>query len=141
MEQSPPEEKPDQPEKPGEPEKSEQPEKPAKPKVDYGFSSKLVDDPSKPPALTMITGIRGESTEPEHTRVYLTPDLSSYVEIPDEAIKHSQKVSNDPFDTEYLWISRDAKVASQQTQGEAMFPTQTMPQTLPPLCPGVTPAG
>src|SRR5215469_831689 len=132
MDQSPPEEKPGQP---------AQPEQPAKPKVDFGFSSKLVDDPAKPPALTMISGIRGESTEAEHTRIYLTPDLSSHVEIPNDAIKHSQKISDDPFDTEYLWIARDAKVISQQTQGEAMFPTQTIPQTIPPACPGVTPAG
>ena len=50
------------------------------------FVAKIVKDPKNPPATVMLTGFLGASSEPEHTRLYFDPHLSTYVEIPDDAI-------------------------------------------------------
>ena len=42
--------------------------------------------PPNPPQLQALSGYRGRSAEEGHTRLYLDPELSAWVDIPDEAI-------------------------------------------------------
>jgi hypothetical protein len=75
------------------------------------FVARIVKDPANPPQTAMLTGYVGASSEPKHTRLYFEPGLSSYVEIPDDAILHTQD-SGDPggLGGTHVWVRRDAEL-------------------------------
>ncbi|HVB68853.1 MAG TPA: hypothetical protein VNE67_13465, partial [Acetobacteraceae bacterium] len=52
------------------------------------FIHDIVKDPAHVPDVMRLCGYVGASSEAHHERLYLTPDLSSYVEIPTDAILH-----------------------------------------------------
>lgn len=74
------------------------------------FVKNIVKDPANVPDVTRLYGYAGASSEPGHERLYLNPDLSSYVEIPSDAILHRAAVptSQDPRGAEELWVRQDA---------------------------------
>ncbi|MBR0871315.1 hypothetical protein JQ633_13185 [Bradyrhizobium tropiciagri] len=75
------------------------------------FVDKIVKDPKNPPATVMLTGYLGGSSEPDHTRLYFDPHLSSYVDIPNSAILHQQDAkSDDGLQASYVWIARSAQL-------------------------------
>lgn len=76
------------------------------------FVAKIVKDPKQPPDTVMLTGYVGASSEEGHTRLYFDPNLSSYVEIPNDAILHSQEVAAEQggLAATHLWIKRDAEL-------------------------------
>jgi hypothetical protein len=75
------------------------------------FVTKIVKDPKNPPATVMLTGYLGTSSEEEHTRLYFDPNLSNYVEIPDDAILHTQDVpAEGGLGATHVWIKRDAQL-------------------------------
>jgi len=76
------------------------------------FVAKIVKDPGAPPETVMLTGYLGASSEEGHTRLYFDPHLSNYVEIPNDAILHSQDAGPDQagLGGSYVWIKRDAEL-------------------------------
>jgi hypothetical protein len=72
------------------------------------FIAKIVKDPKNPPDTVVLTGYLGASSEDDHTRLYSDPGLGSYVEIPDDAILHSEPVAGDSLGARRVWIKRDA---------------------------------
>lgn len=74
------------------------------------FVGKLVADPKQPPNTLLLTGFLGASSDEGHTRLYFDPQLSDYVEIPDDAILHRQDVPAglSPLGASYVWVRRDA---------------------------------
>jgi hypothetical protein len=74
---------------------------------DQGFVGRLVPDPSSPPELTLLVGYPGGSVEKGHVRLYASPDLSRWWEIPEDDVLHRQAVPNDPLGAEIVWIRRD----------------------------------
>lgn len=77
------------------------------------FVSKIVKDPKQPPNTILLRGYLGASSDEGYTRLYLDPQLSDYVEIPDDAILNTQDIpSSDqsPLGGTYVWIQRDAEV-------------------------------
>lgn len=58
------------------------------------LADRLVSDPRNPPDLSMLQGWLGASSEDKHRRLYLDPELSQSLEIPDDAIVHTQKRPN-----------------------------------------------
>src|SRR5262245_2376386 len=54
------------------------------------FVGKVVKDPKKHVAALLLSGFLGPSSEKDHTRLYFDAQLSQYVEIPDQAILHSE---------------------------------------------------
>jgi hypothetical protein len=76
------------------------------------FVAKIVKDPKQPPATVMLTGFLGASSEEGHTRLYFDANLSSYVEIPNDAILHTQDVATEQggLGGSYVWINRDAEL-------------------------------
>jgi hypothetical protein len=75
------------------------------------FVGKIVKDPKNPPSTVMLTGYLGASSEEDHTRLYFDPHLSAYVEIPDDAILHTQEVSAEGgLGATHVWIRRDAQL-------------------------------
>ena len=82
-----------------------------KPPAGADFVAKIVKDPKNPPATLMLTGFLGASSEDGHTRLYFDPNLSSYVEIPNDAILHTQEsASDDGLGAAHVWITRDAQL-------------------------------
>jgi hypothetical protein len=76
------------------------------------FVAKIVKDPKQPPDTLVLTGYLGASSEEGHTRLYFDPSLSNYVEIPDDAILHTQDIAADQggLGGTYVWIKRDAEL-------------------------------
>jgi hypothetical protein len=72
------------------------------------FVAKIVKDPKNPPDTLMLTGYLGASSESAHTRLYFDPTLNAYVEIPNDAILHTEPVAEDGLGASYVWIKRDA---------------------------------
>jgi hypothetical protein len=86
---------------------------------------KLVSDPATPPDVTVIKGFLGESHRPGYWRLYLSPDLKSYVEIAESDILHSQEVSENQsaLGGTLLWVKKGAslehtRTVSKQVQAE-----------------------
>jgi hypothetical protein len=81
----------------------------------------LAPDPSKPPErATRLFGYPGASPEENATRLWLDLDLTSFVDIPNDAIRHSQTHGDDGTT---VWIDPGAtltygNVQSQQVQAD-----------------------
>jgi hypothetical protein len=50
------------------------------------FVREIVSDPKNVPDVILLYGYLGASSEEGHNRLYLSPDLANYVEIPKEAV-------------------------------------------------------
>jgi hypothetical protein len=72
------------------------------------FIAKIVKDPKNPPETLMLTGFIGASSEEGHTRLYFDAGLASYVEIPNDAILHTEPAGDSGLGASYVWIKRDA---------------------------------
>jgi hypothetical protein len=75
------------------------------------FVARIVKDPANPPQTALLTGYIGASSEKGYTRLYFDPGLSSYVEIPDDAILHTQDAGDSGgLGATHLWVKRDAEL-------------------------------
>src|SRR5215203_1817573 len=77
----------------------------------------LAADPSKPPEkATKLLGFPGPAAEAKATRLWLDADLTTYVDVPDEAIVHSQTLESDQGTI--LWVEPDATLTYSSTQSQ-----------------------
>ena len=76
------------------------------------FVDKVVADASSPPRVRLLTGYVGGSSEKDCVRLYADPELTSYLEIPGAAVRHSEPVEGDALGAVHLWVDRDADVIS-----------------------------
>jgi hypothetical protein len=75
----------------------------------------LVPDPGEPPQrTTRLFGYPGPSTDSNATRLYLDQDLSTYVDVPNDAIRHSQTLENDQGT--HVWVDPAAPLKFSTTQ-------------------------
>ena len=74
--------------------------------------ARLVKDPNNPPGLLLLSGYLGASSEEGHVRLYLDEELSRYVEIPKDAIRHAQELSPEqsPLGGSLVWVAREAEL-------------------------------
>ena len=81
---------------------------------DAEFVRRIVTDPNNVPDVMRLYGYLGASSEENHERLYLSPDLSNYVEVPASAILHRMAVpqDQDPHGAVMLWVRRDAALIS-----------------------------
>jgi hypothetical protein len=93
------------------------------PKIDpHPLVEALVPDPSQPPErTTKLFGYPGKSPDAKSTRLWLDLDLSSYVDVPDDAIRYSKTLPDDAGTI--VWVVADAplqygSVTSHQTQAD-----------------------
>lgn len=87
---------------------------------------KLVRDPADVPDLRALAGYLGRSSRPRHIRLYLTPDLGDYVEIPEDGVVHKESLTTEdrPLGGTAVWIRREAKtvrVRSASREAQADF--------------------
>lgn len=84
-----------------------------KAKISYDdFVTKVVKDPKQPPDTILLTGYVGESSEEGHSRIYFDPQLTQYVEVPHDAVLHTQPIpkENSSLGGYHIWIKRDAEL-------------------------------
>lgn len=84
------------------------------------FVAKIVTDPKQVPDALLLKGFLGASSEEKHTRLYFDAQLSTYVEIPDDGILHTQDVSTEasPLGGTYVWINKDAVLVHGKASAE-----------------------
>lgn len=82
-----------------------------KPKIEqHPLVEALVSDPAKPPErTTKLFGLPGKSADPNATRLWFDDDLTSYVEFPNEAIRHSRELPDD--EGTIVWVAADAELS------------------------------
>jgi hypothetical protein len=75
----------------------------------------LASDPNSPPGRsTKLFGFPGPAADSNSTRLWLDADLTSYVDVPNDAILHSQTLENDRGTI--LWVDPAATLGYSQTQ-------------------------
>jgi hypothetical protein len=85
------------------------------------FVRRIVTDPKNVPDVMRLYGYLGASSEENHDRLYLNPDLSTYIEVPTDAIVHRMAVptEQDLHGAAVLWVRRDAALKSKMAPAAA----------------------
>jgi len=85
------------------------------------FISKVVTDPANVPDTLLLAGWLGDSSLPNHTRLYFDPQLGNYVEIPDDAILHAQDqpAGSSLPGASYVWIKKEALLTHKTSTDKA----------------------
>ena len=78
---------------------------------------KLVPDPSQVPGLKMRIGWLGKSSRRKYWRLYLTPELNSYLEFREEDIVHTLSMASDmnPLGGTTVFLKREAELLHTRT--------------------------
>lgn len=72
---------------------------------------KLVEDPASPPRLQVLTGYRGRSAQESHTRLYSDPELTSWVDVPNDAVLLTREVQDElGLGRTLVWTRIDAQI-------------------------------
>jgi hypothetical protein len=76
------------------------------------FVSKVAADPREHRGACVMVGYVGESTEPDHARLYLDEGLNTYVDVPASDILASQELAEEhsPLGGSRVWVKPDAKI-------------------------------
>jgi hypothetical protein len=87
---------------------------------------KLIVDPSQIPDVQVLIGLLGRSSEPGKQRLYLNPQLNSFLEFSAEDVVHTASLSTaqSPLGGTMVWLRRDATVKYTRTgtlQAQAEF--------------------
>ncbi len=80
----------------------------------------LVPDPANPPQLQVLTGYRGRSAQENQTRLYSDLELSSWVDVPNDAILLTREEPGEHgLPLTLVWTALDAQVQTgpQAAQG------------------------
>src|SRR5262249_32734857 len=74
------------------------------------FVRDIVSDPNNVPDVMLLYGYLGASSEEDHERLYLSRDLTNYVEVPKAAILHQMAApkEQDPHGAVTLWVRKEA---------------------------------
>jgi hypothetical protein len=77
----------------------------------------LASDPNQPPKpATRLFGYPGPAADSKSTRLWLDLDLSSYVDVPNDAILHSQTLDNE--EGTILWVDPAATLTHSTPQAQ-----------------------
>src|SRR5215212_1141630 len=73
------------------------------------FIKAVAGDGTSPPDVRVLTGWLGASGEEGYVRLYLDSSLSTYVDVPGDAILYSEEIPNShPAGQRTVWVKRDA---------------------------------
>jgi hypothetical protein len=77
----------------------------------------LASDPNQPPRpATRLFGFPGPAADSKSTRLWLDEELSSYVDVPDDAILHSKTLDDDAGTI--LWVDPNATLTHSAPQAQ-----------------------
>lgn len=83
----------------------------------HPLAKALASDPSQPPQPAIrLFGFPGPAPDANTTRLWLDLDLTSYVDVPNDAIVHHQTLDNDQGTL--LWVEPSAKLSHSTTQSQ-----------------------
>jgi len=76
------------------------------------FVNRVVVDKNKHPNVQLLSGFLGDASEAGQTRLYFDPELSDYVDIPDDAILHTEPMPKEtsPLGGFFVWIDKEREV-------------------------------
>jgi hypothetical protein len=65
-----------------------------------------------PSDFIVLIGYLGDDPDDDYIRLYSDPELSGYIKIPADQVKHAEQVANadPPLHPSYVWIQRDAQL-------------------------------
>ncbi|HEY3571709.1 MAG TPA: hypothetical protein VGP73_27525 [Thermoanaerobaculia bacterium] len=73
------------------------------------FVARVVKDAKSPPEARLLTGWLGDAAQEGERRLYTNPELSCYIDIPTDAILHTEPVRDaQPAGCVFVWVQRDA---------------------------------
>ncbi|HET9210180.1 MAG TPA: hypothetical protein VFR03_07270 [Thermoanaerobaculia bacterium] len=73
------------------------------------FVARVVKDAKSPPETRLLTGWLGDAAEEGERRLYTNAELSCYIDIPTDAILHTEPISDaQPPGCIFVWVQRDA---------------------------------
>jgi len=73
------------------------------------FVAKVVSDPKNPPQTRLLSGWLGDAGEEGYQRLYTTAELSAYVDIPSDAVLHTEaRADVQPAGAVLVWVKADA---------------------------------
>lgn len=77
---------------------------------------RLVPDPTNIPDVRVLAGFLGKTNRKNHWRLYLTTNLTNYVEFDQDDVVHSEQLEGDeyPLGGTVIWINRDANLQHMQ---------------------------
>jgi len=77
----------------------------------------LVPDPSAVPDARALFGFLGKSTREGFWRLYVSPDLDEYVEVPEDAMIHREQLAREQsaLGGTVIWVKRDATLLHTRT--------------------------
>jgi hypothetical protein len=80
--------------------------------VASGFVSKIVSDPSKVPGVMLLTGYMGDAAQEDRRRLYVTPDLSQWIDIPADSVLHVAQMPGPEnwLEAVMVWVKQDAQL-------------------------------
>jgi hypothetical protein len=77
------------------------------------FVGRVVGDAKNPPETRLLTGWFGDSGEERYRRLYTDAQLSGYVDIPADAILHTEEIRDaQPAGSVLVWVKADAPLKS-----------------------------
>lgn len=81
------------------------------PPENAGFVGRVVSDPANPPQTRLLTGWLGDAAEPGFRRLYGDAELSSWVDLPADAILYSEAIRDcQPAGGVFVWVRAEALV-------------------------------
>jgi hypothetical protein len=76
------------------------------------FVARVVSDPAQVPGVWLLTGYLGDAPQPDRRRLYLTPDLSQWVDMAADALLHTAPVPDDWLGAVVAWVRQDAQLVA-----------------------------
>ena len=77
----------------------------------YDDLARVIGDPNNPTEARLLNGWFGDSGEEGYRRLYSDAELSNYVDIPTDAILHTEAIRYvQPSGAVFVWVRRDAEL-------------------------------
>jgi hypothetical protein len=76
------------------------------------FVARVVADPAQVPGVWLLVGYLGDAPQPDQRRLYLTPDLSQWVDMAADALLHTAPVPGDWLGAVVAWVRQDAQLVA-----------------------------
>ncbi len=87
-------------------------------------------DPSDSTQLVVLDGYIGDSTHPDHVRIYLDSRLNRYIDVPEAAVRHQADIAGStPAGAQRIWLDPDADIKTAPQTMSARFLEGNVTQT------------
>lgn len=79
--------------------------------------ARIVPDPANVPDVKSLVGWLGSSAREGHVRLYVSPDLDEYLDVPEDAVRHSEATGDrSSVGATVIWVDRSATLHHTRTR-------------------------